>query len=90
MIDIKSVSYEARILVIALLAVLVPLLIFAAISIYSSSQALTSLIRQDLQNKSELVASNIDNFINERIVDARVLSQADVLEKKILEKQFNI
>ncbi|MFW2372693.1 MAG: cache domain-containing protein [Gammaproteobacteria bacterium] len=54
------------------------------ISIYSSSQALTDVIKKELEDKSVLVAYNIDNFISERIIDAKLLSQADVLEGGII------
>ena len=65
---------------IAILSVLVPLIIFASISLYSSSQALTQVISNELKEKSILVAYDIDKFIAGRITNARVLSQADVLE----------
>ncbi len=73
-------SYESLIVVAAMLAVLIPLSLFAVISLYSSSHTLTDTIRKDLQGKSVLMGHNIDNFIKERITDISILSQADVLE----------
>lgn len=61
--------------------VLIPLAIFTLISLYSSSNALTNVIKQELESQSVLVSYSINSFIDERIIDARVISQADVLEK---------
>jgi len=63
-------------------AVLIPIAIFTLISLYSSSNALTNVIKQELQAQSVLVSYSINEFIDERIIDARVISQADVLEQE--------
>jgi len=74
-------SFEARVAVIALLAVVIPLGIFAAISLHSSSKTLTEVIAKDLEGQAILVARDIDNFIGQRIADAKLLSHADVLAR---------
>lgn len=66
----------------AVFAVLIPVAIFTLISLYSSSNALTNVIKQELQAQSVLVSYSINEFIDERIIDARVISQADVLEQE--------
>lgn len=73
-------TYEAKVTVILTIAVLLPLLLFAALSLRSASNAFTKIIANGLEEKSVLVAHDINSFISERIIDARVLSQADVLE----------
>lgn len=79
---VSATSFEVRIVVIALLAVIVPLGIFVTVSMHRSSHTLTETIALDLEGKAVLVARDIDRFIDERITDARILSQADVLEGK--------
>lgn len=74
-------SLESIITIAAVITVLVPLVIFTIISLYSSSHALTDVIKQELETQSVLVSYSINSFIDERLVDARVISQADVLEK---------
>lgn len=49
-------------------------------SVYSSQQALSSSIRQNLTEKSDLVGAQIDAFFKQREVDIKVLSQADIFE----------
>jgi len=78
----KSLSLETMISIAAVFAVLIPIVIFTLISLYSSSNALTNVIKQELQAQSVLVSYSINEFIDERIIDARVISQADVLEQE--------
>jgi len=80
-INKQSLSLETIITIAAVFAVLIPLAIFTLISLYSSSHTLTNVIKQELEAQSVLVSYSINSFINERIIDARVISQADVLEK---------
>ncbi|NOX08056.1 MAG: response regulator [Gammaproteobacteria bacterium] len=77
---VKTLSQESIIAITAVLAVIIPLAIFATISLYSSSHALTEIIRNQLEEKSALIAYDINTFIIERITDAKIISQADVLE----------
>ncbi len=68
------------------LAVILPLLLFTLLSLQSTSDAVTKAIASGLEAKSVLVAHDINSFISERIIDAKVLSQADVLESKDVPK----
>jgi len=81
-INKQTFSLETIITIAAVFAVLIPLAIFTLTSLYSSSQAMTGVIKQELEAQSILVSYSINTFIDERIVDARVISQADVLEKE--------
>ncbi len=75
-----SITYESKITVVMTSAVILPLLLFTVLSLQSTSEAVTKTIANGLEAKSTLVAHDINSFISERIIDARVLSQADVLE----------
>ncbi len=77
-----SMTYESKITVAVTSAVILPLLLFTVLSLQSTSDAVTKTIANGLEAKSVLVAHDINSFISERIIDARVLSQADVLESK--------
>jgi len=81
-IEKQRLSLEAMISIAAVFAVLIPIVIFTLISLYSSSNALTNVIKEELQAQSVLVSYSINEFIDERIIDARVISQADVLEQE--------
>ncbi len=75
-----SMTYESKITLVVTLAVILPLLLFTVLSLHSTSAAVTKTIANGLEAKSALVAHNINSFISERIVDAKILSQAGVLE----------
>jgi len=79
-------AYESKITLVVTSAVILPLLLFTVLSLQSTSDALTKTIANGLEAKSVLVAHDINSFISERIIDARVLSQADVLESKDVTK----
>ncbi len=81
-----SMTYESKVTVVVTSAVILPLLLFTVLSLQSTSDALTKTIANGLEAKSVLVAHDINSFISERIIDARVLSQADVLESKDVPK----
>jgi len=81
-----SMAYESKITLVVTSAVILPLLLFTVLSLQSTSDALTKTIANGLEAKSVLVAHDINSFISERIIDARVLSQADVLESKDVTK----
>jgi len=81
-----SMTYESKITLVVTSAVILPLLLFTVLSLQSTSDALTKTIANGLEAKSVLVAHDINSFISERIIDARVLSQADVLESKDVTK----
>ena len=73
-------SLNVRLTVLFLTASLLPLMIFVIVAVQRSTAALTKSIAEDLEGKSVLVARDIDDFVLERLKDARILSQADVLE----------
>jgi len=81
-----SMTYESKITLVITTAVVLPLLLFTLLSLQSASDAVTKTIADGLEAKSVLVAHDINSFISERIIDARVLSQADVLESKDVPK----
>ncbi len=81
-----SMTYESKVTVVVTSAVILPLLLFTVLSLQSTSDAVTKAIANGLEAKSVLVAHDINSFISERIIDARVLSQADVLESKDVPK----
>jgi len=85
-LELKNISYESRIFIITILAALLPLTLYSLISIYNSSKTVTEIIKKELQNKSTLVAYDIDKFIAGRITNTRILSQADVLEGEDINK----
>ncbi len=81
-----SMTYESKVTLVVTSAVILPLLLFTVMSLQSTSDAVTKTIANGLEAKSVLVAHDINSFISERIIDARVLSQADVLESKDVPK----
>lgn len=78
----KSVAIETIIAIVSVVLVLAPLAIFSFLTFQNISRYLTDIIKNELEAKSTLVAHDINNFIYERIIDAKVISQADVLEKE--------
>ena len=84
----KHLSYESIISISAVLLVLIPLIAVVIVSIYSSSHALTSSLEKELEKQSILMGFSINSFLNERITDARVISQADVLEQGNINKKI--
>ena len=74
-------SFEAKLAAISMLAVIIPLAIFVPVSIQRSSRALTDTIAGGLEASSVLAARSIDQFIDERVADTRLLSHAGVLQR---------
>jgi len=81
-----KISYEAKLITSLTLAVILPLFVFAFISLHSVTDAMTKSIAHDLQKSSIFAAHHINDFISERLIDAKVLSQADVLESNNIPK----
>lgn len=77
---IETDSLAFKVTALTLAAALLPLTGLLIFAVTRSSSALTDTMSQELQEKSALVAHNIDRFIEQRTVDIKVLSQADVLE----------
>jgi PAS domain S-box-containing protein len=73
-------SLVGRIVAILLCVAVVPLAAYMAIAIPLSSQTLVEVVADSLANQCELVASDIDGFLQQRLSAARLLSQADTLE----------
>jgi PAS domain S-box-containing protein len=80
----KIISIETGIAIMVVALVLIPFIVFSLLSFYYVSQSVTDNIKNDLQAKSTLVAYDINHFINERFINIKVISQADVLEKQDL------
>ena len=71
---------SSRFVALMLLLTLVPLLALFVISSNLTSDVLTQSLASDLEEKAFLVGADIDRFWTQRENDARLLSQADVLE----------
>jgi PAS domain S-box-containing protein len=84
----QSLSFESIITIVAVFIVLIPLAILTLISLYNSSNALTNVIKNELEAQSILVGFSINSFIDERIIDARIISQADVLEMQDINQKI--
>jgi PAS domain S-box-containing protein len=80
----KIISSETYIAIMAVALVLIPLIVFSLLSFYQVSQSITDIIKSELQVKSSLLANDINHFMSERIIDIKVISQADVLENQDL------
>ncbi len=74
-------SFEAKLAAISMFAVIIPLAIFVPVSIQRTSRALTDTIAGGLEASSILAARSIDQFIDERVADTRLLSHAGVLQR---------
>ena len=84
----NGLSYESIIRVSAVLLVLLPLATLLLVSVYLSSNALVNVIKKEMEDQSILVGLSINSFIDERILDARIISQADVLEQDDINKKI--
>ncbi|MEP7706744.1 cache domain-containing protein [Paraglaciecola sp. 25GB23A] len=80
----KIISSETYIAIMAVALVLIPLIVFSLLSFYQVSQSITDIIKSELQLKSSLLANDINHFMSERIINTKVISQADVLENQDL------
>ncbi|TWX52866.1 ATP-binding protein [Colwellia hornerae] len=82
---IKKIIFSENIMVlIAIAFVVTPLIIFFLFSFNLFSASLTDSIKNENNVKSALLTNNINNFISERISDAKVISQADIFESQDL------
>lgn len=84
----NGLSYESIIRVSAVLLVLLPLATLLLVSVYLSSNALVNVIKKEMEDQSILIGLSINSFIDERILDARTISQADVLEQDDINKKI--
>jgi len=76
----KFKSLGVRFLVANLLVAIVPLIVFFAYTVPRTESSMDDSLRSSLKTQSIIAAYGIDRFLEERVVEARVLSQADVLE----------
>ena len=74
-----SLSLKFRITALALLAAMIPLFIFNGISAQRSKDNMVLTAADDLKAQSVLVARGIDRYLKQRLVDIKMISQADVL-----------
>ena len=65
--NLDGLAIEAKISLVSMLAVVLPLISFVIISIYSTSETLTSVIKKELEEKSVLVAYNINPLLFKRL-----------------------
>ena len=80
MIFQKWKSLSVRFLAVNFLVAVVPLLVFLYFTVPRTQTSLANSLSGSLQTKAVVAAYGIDRFLEERVVEARVLSQADVLE----------
>ncbi|MGL1904224.1 MAG: methyl-accepting chemotaxis protein [Fibrobacterales bacterium] len=73
-------SLMAKILVLALASGAVPIVVIVVFSIVNITDSMLHQIGENLRDNAEMVGSNIDDFFDQRENDARVISQANVLE----------
>jgi len=74
----QSIKY--KVIITILILSFLPMLIFSYIAVSSSTETLSTNIKKELEEKAFLVGGGIDRFIHQRVVDIKILSQADVLE----------
>ena len=86
--NLRSIIFKTTVLSTGL--TVLALIVVSVISTYTSSESMKSIIANNLRDKALLTGKKIDNFFQQRIADARVVSQADVLESNNLDaiKQY--
>ena len=76
----KIKSFATKIILLATLSGLIPTLIISIIAVNSFTETMFSTIGVNLQDNAEIEGRNIDNYFDQREDDAKVISQANVLE----------
>ncbi len=76
----KLKSIKAKLFFLSVLACLVPALVITFIMVYKVSKVLLTTIGTNLQDSAEMVGNSIDTYFDQRGDDAKVISQANVLE----------
>ena len=74
-----SLSLKFRITALALLAAVIPLFIFNGISAKRSKDIMMISAADDIKAQSKMVAKDIDRYFKQRLVEVKMISQADVL-----------
>ena len=75
-------SLAGRIVAILLCVAVVPLAVYMAIAAPAASRTLVDVVGNNLASECELVAGDIDRFLEQLVSTTRLLSQADVLESE--------
>ena len=81
-----SLSLKLRITALALLMAVVPIFIFLLISGSRSHETLTDSVANGLESQSTLMASAIERYLNNIVVTANLIAQAQVFRGGDLEK----
>ena len=76
-----SLSLKFRITILALLVAVVPLAMFQVISVKRSSEILLDFLGNDLEGQSFIMARELNRFLDQRVADARLISQANVFKQ---------
>ncbi|MCI0506536.1 MAG: histidine kinase [Gammaproteobacteria bacterium] len=75
-----SLSLKFRITILALLVAVVPLALFQVISVKRSSEILLDFLGNDLEGQSFIMAREVNRFVEQRVADTRLISQANVFK----------
>ena len=84
----KWKSLGVRFLAVNFLVAVVPLFVFLYFTVPRTQDTLADSLSASLKTKAIVAALGIDHFLEERVVEARVLSQADVLETDDVEARI--
>ena len=76
-----SLSLKFRITILALLVAVVPLALFQVISVKRSSEILLDFLGNDLEGQSFIMAREVNRFLDQRVADTRLISQANVFKQ---------
>ena len=88
MLTRKFKSLGFRFLAVNALVAIVPMVIFLVFTVPRTRTSLAESLSASLKIKALIAAYGIDRFLEERVVEARVLSQADVLETANVEARI--
>lgn len=80
MIKIKSI--KTKLTLMCLMACLLTAVAIALVAVKQVSNTMLSTIGTNLKDSAEMVGSNIDVYFDQREADAKVISQANVLESE--------
>jgi len=78
---LKNLSIVKIIMAVMIVAVLLPVSIVAVYSISKTKSSMLKMIGENLAIKTDLTGDYIDEYLSSLTRDARIISQADVLER---------
>jgi len=84
----KKLSIAKVVIVVIAIAVLLPVGVVAVFSISKTKSSMFQMIGENLAIKADLTGDYIDMYLFALTTDARIISQADVLERFDREKQI--